>query len=156
MTLTTDQVEWALQRSGGEAGIWLATIFGPEMPEGLRLARNTQDVTSRGLLFTKAWFEIGLPSDTDEQPTASISIPNVDRVPGLALLEGPGGLTVNFELVRPSDYDTVVVSYRMLHLRVATVNVLSVEGQLSAARLEQEAYGWVRVSPSAFPGLWRL
>ena len=156
MTLTTDQIEWALQRNGGEAGIWLATIFGPEMPEGLRIARNTEDVTSRGLVYTRAWFEIGLPSDTDDQPSATISIPNVNRVPGLALLEGSGGLTVNFELVRPSDFDDVVMSYRMLNLRVATINALSVDAQLSAARLDDEPYGWGRVSPSAFPGLWRL
>lgn len=154
--LTNDQIEWALERHGAEAGIWLATIFGPENPDGLRLARNTEDVTSRGLLFTKSWFELELPSDTDDVPVSSITIPNVDRIPGLALIEGTGHLTVNFERVRPSDYDTVVESHRMLDFRAVIIKPLTVEAQLAATRLDQEPYGWQRVSPSAFPGLWRL
>jgi hypothetical protein len=156
MALTQQEIDWANQRYGGEAGIWLMTLFGPERPGGLRFARNTEDVTSRGLVYAKSWFEFSRPTDGDDQSFASVSVPNVDREIGLILLEGSHGLTANFELVRPSDYDKVVESHRMLKVRVATINALSVELRLSSARLDEEPYGWVRVSPALFPGLWRL
>ena len=154
MAWTADNLEWALQRDGAEPGIFLCTITGPEVPGAIRLARNTEDFASRGQTFSAAYFEISLPSDSSEMPRATMELPNVDREIGLLLMEMRQGLTVTIELVRPSAPDNVIDAWRMMKLRVANIGKLSVSGELSAAAYDTEPYGWQRVNPSDFPGLW--
>lgn len=155
--LTSEQKEWAQQRYGAEPGIRLVTLYGPELPDTVRLARNTEDVTSRGEVFTRSWFELTEPGDTDDQPQASLTLSNIDRQVGLGIQEVAGSrLFATFELVRPSDPDVVVEAHRHLRVRVASISNSSVTLSLSAARLDSETYGPLRVSPSDFRGLWEL
>lgn len=146
--------EWAIDRHGGEPGIWLVTLWGPEMA-ALRLARNTEDVVSNGETFAKSWWEVTLPGDTEDQPAAQMSVANINREVGLALMEMTSGLTATFELVRPTDFDTIIKRYAQLQLRLATIDPLSVSGDLSAARHDTEPYIALRFSPRDFPGLHR-
>lgn len=155
--LTADQIEWARQRYGAEPGIQLITIYGPELPDTHRLARNTEDIVSRGLTFTRSWFDFAEPGDTDDQPNATLTLSNIDRRVGLGIQEVSGAaIYVSYELVRPSLPDEVIEAHRHLRARVVSVSLTSVTLALSAARLDQETYGWRRVSPSDFRGLWEL
>lgn len=132
----------------------LATITGPEVPGAIRLVRNTEDFTSRGQLFTTSWFDVSLPSDTQEIPRATMEVPNINREVGLLLMEGISGLTITFELVRPSNPDVPVYAARMLKLRNVTIDPVVVSGELSAALYDSEPYIPLRVSPRDFPGIF--
>jgi hypothetical protein len=149
-------LEWLYQRQGAEPGICLATITGPEFPGVTRLARNTEDITSRGNVYKAAWFDVVEPSDNDEQPVTRFTVPNVDGEVGHALLEAGSGLVVHFEWVRPADYDHVIDNLRSLKLRNCRIDALEVSGELSPVQYDTEPYIFTRVSPSAFPGLYRM
>lgn len=154
MPWSAADLEWLLTRDGAEPGLYLATITGPEVPGAIRLVRNTEDIVSRGQTYSKAWFDVSLPNDGSEMPRATMEMPNVDREIGLLLMEMSSGLTITIELVRASALDTVLEAWRMMKLRVATISTLSVTGELSAATYETEPYGYLRMGPADFPGLW--
>lgn len=155
MTLSAANLEWLYARDGAEPFICLAVITGPELGT-IRLARNTEDVVSRGDVFSASWFDITEPTDTDEQPRTGFMIPNIDRQVGLHLMEAKSGLVVHFEFVRASAPDTVLYALRQLKLRVATITPITVEGELTPVDYGTEPYVPLRISPSAFPGLYRM
>ena len=153
--LTPDQKEWARQRYGAEPGLQLVTLYGEEMTDVVRLARNTEDIVSRGETFIKSWFDVVPPGDTDDQPQASLVLSNVDRRLGLAFQEVAGSkIFASLELVRPSEPDVVVEAARRLQARLVQIDRNTVTLTLSAVRLDRETYGWIRVSPALFIGLW--
>ncbi len=154
MAIDPQDIEWLLQRDGAEPGIWLMTVEGPEVGTPFRIARNTQDITSRGMTFEAGWFDLEDESDSSDMPQPRLTVPNVEREIGL-IVEETSQLTIHFEMVRPSDPDRVVMAWRMMKLRRATVDPLSVTGTISAASFENEPYAPLRISPSDFPGLYR-
>ena len=157
--LAATDIAWLMQRSGAEPGIWLLTVEGPELAGKLYFARNPKPVVSVrnnvAITFGASWFEFEEPGDGDDVPVAKITLPNVDREIGLALEEARSGLTLHFELVREGDPNRVVMAWRMMQLRKAKVDPLVVTGELCAARFEDEPYAPFRVTPAAFPGLYR-
>jgi hypothetical protein len=156
MAINQSDIPWLLQRDGAEPGIWLATITGWDGGAAERLARNTEDITSRGQVFKAAGFGVSLPADSDTEPRAGYSVPNIDREPGLALIENNAPLTVSYEMVRPSNPDVVVFAARALKMRTGNITPLEVTGELSAAQYDNEPYINLIVSPDAFPGLARM
>jgi hypothetical protein len=152
--MTPDDVKWLLQRNGAEPGIWLLTIESLELGTAFLLARNTENVTSRGNIYSRAWFDLEEPNDTDEEPVVKLSIPNVDREVGLAVLETSSEILATFELVRPSDPDRVVQAYRGLILRRVIVNKIVVQGELSVTDHDTEPCFNVKIGPRDFPGLY--
>jgi hypothetical protein len=155
MSLNPADIQWLMQRQADEPGIWLMTIEGPELGGKLYFARSPKPVTSRGQVYQDSWFEFEEPGDADALPEARISLPNVDRVVGLALEEAHSTLTLHFELIRDSDPDRVVMAWRMLELKDANADPLMVTGTLCAARFDDEPYAPLRVTPSTFPGLYQ-
>lgn len=145
-----------IDRYGAEALILLATITGEELGAPLYLARNDQDIVSRGNTFKKSWFEPTLPSDNDDQPSSNIKFPNADRQIGLALMEMKKTIVVDLEFIDPNTPDVVLKSFRRLKLRSVTIDVLVVSGELMAATHDTEPYGSFRVGPKFFPGLFRI
>lgn len=156
MAVSQSDIPWLLQRDGAEPGIWLVTISGWDGGATERLARNSENITSRGQVFNAAWFDISLPSDSDGEPRAGFSVPNVNREPGLLLIENNAPLTATYELVRASAPDIVVYSARALKMRTGNITPLEVTGELAAVQYDNEPYINLIVSPDAFPGLARM
>lgn len=153
--LNAADTAWLMQRNSAEPGVWLMTIEGPELGGKLYFARHPIAITSRGQVYQESWFEFEEPGDDEAMPEARISLPNVDRVVGLALEEARSSLTLHFELIRESEPDRVVMAWRMLELKDANADWLMVTGTLSAARFDDEPYAPLRVTPSTFPGLYQ-
>ena len=155
-SLTGADAEWLFQRDGAETGLMLVTVTGPEIPGAIRLVRNTENFTSRGQVFSASWFDVTLPSDNQDIPRARFEIPNINREVGLLLIEGTSGMTVTFEMVRPSNADVPLYSARMLKLRTVKIDPVVVSGELSAALYDAEPYIPLRVSPRDFPGIYLM
>ena len=152
MSLSAADLEWFHQMQGAEPGLWLLTLTGQDLPQGsLRMVRNSVDVTSRGNLFKAAWFEPSLPGSGDEVPRVTLSIPNVDGEIGQAVADISQPLGVTLELVRPTDFDRVIVRVARLKLRRAHFDALQVTGELSVADMGTEPLGFVRMTEWAFP-----
>lgn len=151
-----DDQAWAIQRLGAEPGIWLATIFGDDYLGVTRIANHEEDVVSRGETFQRGGFDLSLPSDNEEQPTAQMSVSNIDMAVGRAVLLIRKPISITFELVRPSNLDVPVKRVAMLKLRVATIDPITVVGQLSAARHDVEPYISVKFGPRDFPWLEKI
>jgi hypothetical protein len=152
MPLSGADIEGLLSREGGEAVIYLLTLTGADLPGGVeRIARNSEDVTSNGNLFKAGWFDVTLPEESDQQPLVRLTVPNVNRLVGLALIETTESLTVKVEAVWPSNWNAVFYAVDFLKLRFVTIDPLVVEGTLSVAQLDTEPYGAVRLVPAHFP-----
>ena len=154
MALLPAHVAELLKREGADPDIWLVTITGNQLGGAIRLARNPVAVVSRGLTFNAAYFQIDLPTDTENQPAARMTIPNIDRELGLALHDMTEGLTLTFEMIFASAPDVVVMRVAQLRLQTVSIDAMQITGLLSAARFDTEPYINLRVTPSAFPGLW--
>lgn len=148
-------IEWLLERSQHEPGIWLVTLTDGVIDGTERFAIHPKPVISRGQTFKPAWFEFEEPSDTEEMPASQVLIPNVNRMVGKALEQGRAGFIAHFELVRDDDRDRVVDAYRNLVLRTSEVDHLMVKAVLSASDFANEVYFPVKVTPRAFLGLYK-
>jgi hypothetical protein len=145
-----------LTREDDDPLILLLTITHPQI-DTIWLARNVvgKNITSRGTTFTAAPIAVQLATDTDDQPTMRITIPNVDRAIGLALLASSGPLTVAVEAVLASNPDDVIRRYARFELVDLQFDALAVSGELRQARLTSEPYPNVRVTPNKFPAFFR-
>lgn len=152
--LSAQAVRELLAQESGEAFLQLLTLTHPQMTT-VRVVNNTQNVTSRGNVYTAFPFSITLPADVvDELPGLTLSISNVDRqlVDELRTLMDP--ITVTLEIVSASTPDTVEVGpfdFEMLQVRIA---VDRITGTLMTDPLLQEPFPATTYNPKDFPGLF--
>jgi hypothetical protein len=150
MTISSEALAWMMQKDQPEPGIWLVTVNGL-----LRFAIDKKPVTSRGEIFKEGYIIFEEPGDSEDIPVCKVTVPNVDREIGLFLEDATSGLTLLFELVRDGSPDQVVWAWRNMRLKNANIDPLMITGELSAASFEDEPYAPLRITPSAFPGLYR-
>jgi hypothetical protein len=148
-------LESLLTRSSGDAVIWLLTLFHPQFGT-VRFARNTVNITSRGTEFLRAPFDVGFVTDNDDLPTVQLTVLNVDREIGRAIMRVNTPLIeANLEAVLASDFDDVIRRAARLQLHAVSFNQNVVTGTLSHKRLNAEPYPNKRIIPSKFPGYYR-
>lgn len=153
-TISPNDIKWLLQRTGAEPGIYLLTAESLEWGEAIHYARSPNDVTSRGKVFLKSWFDITESDDTDGSPTVRILLPNVDREIGLLITETNTEINVTIELVRESAPDTVVQAYRRLVVRNIRSDKSAITGELSVISSSNEPCFNTKIAPRDFPGFY--
>jgi hypothetical protein len=155
MTMLPEDLAYFMAQRQEEPGIWLVTVVGDSFGGTLRFAIDKKPVTSRGNIFKEGYILFEEPGDSSSIPVCKVTIPNIDREIGLALVEMKHGLTIHFELVRDEDPNRVVMSWRNMKLKNAKIDPIVVTGELCAAGIEDEPYSPLRITPSAFPGLYK-
>jgi Domain of unknown function (DUF1833) len=154
-TLSARAVRSALALYSTDAWIVLISLTDPASGTTYRGALNTEDVTSRGNVFTAVYFSFTLPVDNDEAPKGmSVSIDNVDlRLVGL-LRAITKPLQVMFEIVLAATPDTVEMTLTDLLLREVSWDESVIEGQLVADDPLNQAYPKDIYEPRTFPGMF--
>jgi hypothetical protein len=147
-------VELLLTRWRDDVLIYLLTVTHPALPT-IRLARNNQNIISRGETFTAAPFDLKLGNDNDEFPSLSITLPNVDREIGRSLLAIQSGMEVAIEAVFASDPDDVWKRYARLELHDVTFGALVLQGTISHRRINHEPFPNRRIIPNKFFAYYR-
>lgn len=143
-----------LRRYSCDPLIFLITLTHPKL-DTIRLARNNEPVTSRGQVFSPAPFDIKLADETDELSNLSLTIPNVDRRIGRAMLEIETGMEAAIEAVFASNPDDVFKRYARLELHDVSFDPILLQGTLSHRRITHEPFPNRRVIPNKFFAYYR-
>lgn len=121
----------------------------------IRLANNTEDVTSNGETFVGFPFQIERMSEQEgTPPRARVRVQNVDRRLGdlvRALTVSP---TARIDQALASDPSTLETSWQGFRLRDLTVDAIAVIGTLTGPELDREPYPVTRGTSDRTPALW--
>lgn len=146
-----------LSRESGEAIIVLITIMHPSLPEPVRLCLNQpgKDITSNGEVFKATFFDVRLVSDTEEQPSARLTVANVNREVG-ALIDGlDDAPTITIDIVLASNPDRIEKSFPQLLLRRASWDASMAEGDLGVEDYDNTPWPGMAVTPALFPAMFK-
>lgn len=117
-------------------------------------AINNEDVVSNGVTYRHSSISVALPSTSDDSPSLSISVSNIERVVGRRVLSTKLPLIVRIMEINSADPDTILRdTYDMLILSDATVTAQTVSGSLVPQLDPLEPFPLEGVRAEFFPGL---
>lgn len=153
-TLSSTALASAHAQETGEVWLVLLTITHSTLPTPIRVVNNTEDITSRGLLFQGFPFRIVLPGESSDGPVhASLEFDNVERTAIAAIRTTNSPPSVTIEVILASAPDTVELSFAGLQLREANYDALTISGELHFESLMNEPIT-LSMTPSRLPGLF--
>ncbi len=145
---------WAQARASTEPAIALLTLYHPQMAD-VFIARNSENITSRGNVFVKGWFEPNILADGASAPRAQISMSNINRTIGIMLQRLIGPMQATIEVVTPTHPDEPLYRAARLWVRGLQIDQTTITGDLSRQDHDAESCGLVRVTPGRFPAIFR-
>lgn len=154
-TLTSATLSAIYAQETDQVFIILLEIDHVSLVEPIRVAGNTENITSNGDLFIAYPFEISLPNDdVEDSAKIRLRIDNVDRsiIQSLRSIASPP--TLKLMVVRAEAPDTVEFQYEAFELRDAFYDALVIEGTLTLESFLFEPYPAEKFTPSDFPGLF--
>lgn len=132
----------------------LLTIDHPNLALPIRLVQNTEDVTSRGNVFTAFPFQITFPSDEEGRlGNSTITIDNIERT----LLSALGSIDTPPEVILEavlSETPDVVDASHSFTWRATRFNPQVIEADLQYEDFLNERFPKDDYTPSTFPGLF--
>lgn len=155
MALEDWAVEWLTARQASEADLVLITITSNYF-ETFRLARNRQDVISRGQTFTRCWLEVDILSDDDQITRSTLTLPNVSREISRAMRSVIGPPEVTIEVINSARPDTPFYRAARLKLRNVQFDPFFITGDLSRGDENTEICGTIKITPARAPAIFRL
>jgi hypothetical protein len=152
--VTADAQAKAIAQHNADPFLALLTVEHPRLAEPIRLVRNFEPVVSRGHTFQAVAMSVALPTDTDEAPTAQVTMGNVSRKVGQALEAMDTPPACALEIVLASDPDTVERSWQELSFSQASWDASTAQVDLSHISYWDEPWPRKRITPAKFPGLF--
>ncbi|WP_025324508.1 DUF1833 family protein [Deferrisoma camini] len=139
----------------GEAFLLLLTIDHPDLTQPIRVARNGEDVVSRGNTYTAYPFEIEIPEERgDRPPRVRLVLDNVDRQITEAIRPLTSSPTVTLEVVLASSPDTVEAGPYDFTIRNITYDAQVITAELAYEDVLNLRFPADRFTPNLFPGLF--
>jgi len=132
----------------------LLTLDHETLATPVYVVNNRRNIVSRGNVYIAFPMTIEMPTDSDDVPTARISISNVSRVICNALEGINTPPTLMIELVLASSPDTVERSWEDFELTDVSWDALRITGTIQHRRMWDELYPRYRTTPRDFPGLF--
>jgi|SRR6478609_424500 len=154
-TLSPAAIRAALALESNTAFLVLVTLTDPTDGTEYRVVCNTENVTSRGEVFTACYFEFVMPPDDDEAPKGvSLSIDNVDLglVSLLRKITVPIGCKI--EVVLNISPDTVEYELTELLLREVEWDESTIQGKLISDDPLNLLYPAHIYEPRTFPSIF--
>ena len=139
----------------------------PNLASPLRFVSDALDYMRDGQLWTGVLFGAKLPSETDEAPAATLSIPNTDPMIGMALRTLVERAWITLDVCSSVDFDLSVeprlplgpvrriypaVRYELVDI---TCNPAELSGRLMTRDFAQEPWPRVFATQDRFPGAHR-
>jgi hypothetical protein len=143
------------------------TISHDTLLDPLRVVRDTKDYVYDGETWTGFPFEISILSDTDEAPSATLEIQNVDLIIGETIHNLMTPPRLKLELLSSDDFDLTVdprveigtpsPEYVADKLFLANVRLdaLTVSGEIVGWDYVQRTWPGIRATQNRLPGLFR-
>lgn len=147
-----------------------ATLTHPDLEAEIRVARDSVDYFWEGNTYTRGMFDIELISDDERPPRGRISVPNVDRRIGEAVLNILTPIDMRLDIFAVSDFDVLtsgtrtsssspdpdpLLSFTNLQLLNVACTSVALEAEITSWDLSNEPFPGVRVTKDKFPGLFR-
>jgi hypothetical protein len=156
------------QPETAEAVLVFLRISHPALPDDLRIVADPADYVLDGKTWTGFEFDIRLLSDTDAPPRTELTVQNVDRRIGEAILSLDGPARLDIDVIAASQFDltveprvqakagTVERIYTARHLTLVDVraDALQLTGTIRSRDYTQEAWPSMRATQDTFPGLF--
>jgi len=147
-------VSWLQARETSEAAIPLLTLFHPQT-ETFRFARNTEDITSRGDVYSASMFDFDIINDNERPARSRLILPNVTPLIGRTLKSLIGPMRATIEIVNSAAPEVPVYHAASFKIKNIEINSLVVNGEIMRNDDATEICGTIRVVPNKFPGLFR-
>jgi len=155
-TFSADGRRQLLATSAEENLLALLEITHPDLATPVRVVRDTQDVTARGVVFTACPFDITLPDDVEGQiPQATIQVDNVGRDLTTWLEVSRGGQGARCRIIMLYRSDPDVFEYDMtMDLTNLVIDNQKVNGNLGFVNTLGQVAVVKTFTPASAPGLW--
>lgn len=166
-TLSTTFNEAINQQESAEFALVFLDIRHPSLGDVIRVVSNSQNIDINGKLYQAFQFDIKILSDTEQTAKSQITVQNVDRVIGQALLDAVNPPVVDLTIYSSARFDESVVphtaidnppqfEYQALNLFLTetTIDGNSVTGTLRSWDYMQESYPGIRATEENCPGLF--
>lgn len=170
----SSQVQRELNKQeSAELYLIFLTLTHPSLPTPIRVVSDPEnfmmtDGTGSALVQFQGFdFELGILSDGEQMPRATLSVQNIDRVIGQAVFAATDPVRVEIQIVAGSEFDlsvfprtpfdlTIERMYRARHLYLTEVegNVYTISGTLRSWDYTQETWPGIRATAPRFPGLY--
>lgn len=151
---TAHATEQSIAQHNDDPFLIFLTLSHDSLATPVRVVRNRKDVTSNGNLFKAYPFEIDMPTDGEEAPTARIAIANISREIGKTLerlIEPPLCL---IQLALVSDPDNIERSWDEFSFTQVDWDAMRMQAQIQHLQYWNEPWPRKRVLPIYFPGMF--
>lgn len=156
MTLPSWSAAFLKARRSSTPILECLTFFHPMM-ETVRIVKNPVEIVSRGDTFNPSWFELAVINSNDQQPRASLTMPNLpSRRLGLALKGLVGPLKCTIELLSAAQLDEPFYTAAELMLKKIKIGRTTISGDLVRHDYGSESFGKILVSRAKFPSIYLL
>lgn len=155
-TLTPRAIIEAQRQNSNAVFLVLLTIQFQGWWPDLHVVNNSENITSRGMLFYGWPFKITLPEDVDSiiAASATVEIDNVDPVIWQSIRALHWSPTVVLEVIISDEPDSVVLTTTGLRLREASVTSTVVSATLIPDSIWQTGYPISDYDPAQNPGMF--
>lgn len=152
--------------NSSEVVLIFATITHPTLIAPIFVNSDIKNYVLGGNTYFGTAMSVSLLSDQISAPSAKISIPNVDRAIGEAVLALRTSPQIKLEVYARSDFDTsdprvaigtptVEYSAPLLFLRNVSCDALGFTADLNSYDLSSEPWPAIRSTKNRLPGLYR-
>lgn len=115
----------------------LLELWPMRYPEGIqRFVVNNEKIISNGVTYNKSYFEVSHPDGTDGDVSISITVSNIDRVPGQTLIAETDIIICRIILINSVEFDNILRDTHDLFYLSGGVVDARVVTSLLASRIE--------------------
>jgi hypothetical protein len=162
----TGQTADLFQQESPHALVAFALVEHPNLSAPLRVVSDVLDYMWQSERWTAVPFGFRILTDTDAAPETRITLPNVDRRIGKALLSLTGRAQISLSILSSADFDmaldprepigavTPLYAFHRYDLTDVTGDISQISGRVTLRDFSQEPYPGIRATQSRMPGLF--
>lgn len=154
-TLSTTAKQAVFAQQTGKVFLSIIAIDHDDLASPIRLVNNTENITSRGNVYTACAFNLEMPDESNEKlPRAQITIANADRAITASLrgVTTPGTLT--HEIILSDTPDVIEAGPFVYQVESIDWTAKFITARLSYEDLLNEKAPATLITPTYFPGLF--
>lgn len=153
--LSNPAVASLMAASTSKVWLHLLTISHDDWVTTYRLVDNTENITSRGNVYTAYAFQAVIPAEmADELPRVELAIDNVGQLLIAAIETLQSSPTITLEVILADTPDTVERGPWTFSVRQVKYREQDVKIELSYEPLSTEPFPALRYTPTKFEGLF--
>lgn len=120
-----------------------------------RFCNDNGDILSNGETYVPFAIDFALPAKGEEQTPVNVSVSNVDREPGKALLSADSRVMFRMMVIDAADPDAYIMdTLDMFFLSDSTISAQLADGTVAPVIDWQTPTPFFKTTQNLFPGVW--